>query len=133
MGMLFPSSMRKPMSLDHRMDPSDYGMLAIRNPILYLLGRMGKRTLGSVLFVPCLSLLSGSHDGHLNFWQFSKQKQQISRIHQLAIPGFINGIAAPKSGKFVVVAVGQEHRLGRWWRNKDTRNSVQIVSMPIEK
>jgi len=39
----------------------------------------------------------------------------------------------PRSGNFLVAAVGQEHRLGRWWRNKEARNSIQIVSLPFSK
>lgn len=76
---------------------------------------------------------SGSNDGNLKFWEFSKTKQILSRIYSLPMVGFINGIGMPRSGNFLVAAVGQEHRLGRWWRNKEARNSIQIVSLPFSK
>mmetsp|Transcript_41156 Transcript_41156/g.102385 ORF Transcript_41156/g.102385 Transcript_41156/m.102385 type:complete len:86 (-) Transcript_41156:38-295(-) len=44
--------------------------------------------------------------------------------------GFINGLAMAPSGKFVACAVGQEHRLGRWFRIREARNSLCIVPLP---
>ena len=85
----------------------------------------------SICALPYTDLvLSGSHSGHLNFWEYSRSKQTISRLHSFPMAGFINAIAAPKAGNFIVTAVGQEHRLGRWWRETDAKNSIQIVSMP---
>ena len=46
------------------------------------------------------------------------------------VTGFVNGLAVAPSGKFVACAVGQEHRLGRWFRVKDARNSLVIVPLP---
>ena len=43
--------------------------------------------------------------------------------------GFINGLAFSHHGDFLVAAVGQEHRLGRWWRDKKARNSVVMVPL----
>jgi ribosomal RNA-processing protein 9 len=73
---------------------------------------------------------SGSSDGHLNLWNSNINGQKITRISNLEIPGFINGLCFPKSGRFLVAAVGQEHRLGRWWRNTNVRNSIQIIPLP---
>ena len=40
----------------------------------------------SICALPFTDLaVSGSQDGHLNFWQFSKTKQALSRVHQLPI------------------------------------------------
>uniref|UniRef100_A0A8C1HTV1 U3 small nucleolar RNA-interacting protein 2 n=2 Tax=Cyprinus carpio TaxID=7962 RepID=A0A8C1HTV1_CYPCA len=33
------------------------------------------------------------------------------------------------SGKFLVAGVGQEHRLGRWWRIKEARNGIYIIPL----
>lgn len=46
------------------------------------------------------------------------------------LEGFINGLAVSSTGKFVVAAVGQEHRLGRWEHQKNARNEVCVVPLP---
>lgn len=43
--------------------------------------------------------------------------------------GFINSLKFSSSGDFLVAGVGQEHRLGRWWRIKEARNSVCIIPL----
>ena len=44
--------------------------------------------------------------------------------------GFVNGLAIAQSGKFLAAAIGQEHRLGRWFRIKEARNSLAIIPLP---
>jgi ribosomal RNA-processing protein 9 len=36
-------------------------------------------------------------------------------------------------GGHIVAAVGQEHRLGRWWRNAEARNSIVVVELHPRK
>jgi len=36
-------------------------------------------------------------------------------------------------GDHIVAAVGQEHRLGRWWRIKEARNSIVIIPLNPRK
>eukprot|EP01095_Lingulamoeba_sp_RSL-Kostka_P002813 TRINITY_DN1372_c0_g1_i1.p1 TRINITY_DN1372_c0_g1~~TRINITY_DN1372_c0_g1_i1.p1 ORF type:complete len:492 (-),score=163.50 TRINITY_DN1372_c0_g1_i1:36-1511(-) len=72
---------------------------------------------------------SGSNDGFLKFWSISDQK--ITLINSIPISGFINGIKFSKNGDFVAVVVGQEHRLGRWWREKKAKNSLYIIPISI--
>jgi hypothetical protein len=38
--------------------------------------------------------------------------------------GFANGISVASSGRFMAVAVGQEHKLGRWSRIKGVSKFV---------
>jgi ribosomal RNA-processing protein 9 len=47
-------------------------------------------------------------------------------------PGVVNGVAFTKSGRFMVVATGQEHRLGRWWRCKEGKNGLAVVRLPLD-
>jgi len=49
---------------------------------------------------------------------------------EVPVVGFINGLALAPTGSFVAAAVGQEHRLGRWFRVKEARNSLCIVRLP---
>lgn len=72
---------------------------------------------------------SGSHDGVLRLWKCDMDTKQLLPASTVKIPGFINGISFANSGRFVAVAVGQEHRLGRWWRHAEARNGVRIVQL----
>lgn len=56
----------------------------------------------------------------------------ISKVASVPLEGFVNGLAVSSSGKFIVAAVGQEHRLGRWERLKNVRNEVCVVPLPTE-
>ena len=47
--------------------------------------------------------------------------------------GFVNDLKFSSSGEFLVAAVGQEHRLGRWWRNKAAKNSIVIIPLKRSK
>lgn len=48
----------------------------------------------------------------------------------MPVEGFVNGLAVSSTGKFLVAAVGQEHRLGRWEHNKKARNEICVVRLP---
>lgn len=53
-------------------------------------------------------------------------------FHKVAIipvKGFINGLAVASTGKFLLAAAGQEHRLGRWERQHTARNELCVISL----
>lgn len=54
----------------------------------------------------------------------------MRKVSSVPLDGFVNGLAVSSTGKFVVAAVGQEHRLGRWEHDKKARNEVCVVSLP---
>ncbi|CAD6199873.1 unnamed protein product, partial [Caenorhabditis auriculariae] len=41
--------------------------------------------------------------------------------------GFINGLSFSNDGKWLALAVGQEHKDGRWWVDKEARNRVVVI------
>ena len=86
----------------------------------------------SALSAPAFSdvVVSGSCDGQLRFWECNEGDRQLQPLLSLPVTGFVNGIAVAPSGKFLAVAVGQEHRLGRWFKIPEARNSVVIVPLP---
>jgi len=43
----------------------------------------------------------------------------------------VNGLTFSNDGDYLIAAIGQEHRLGRWWRMKNAKNSICII--PINK
>lgn len=52
------------------------------------------------------------------------------QVNSVPLEGFVNGLAVSSTGKFLVAAVGQEHRLGRWEHQKNARNEVCVVPLP---
>jgi ribosomal RNA-processing protein 9 len=46
--------------------------------------------------------------------------------------GFVNSLSFSKSGRYLIAGIGQEHRLGRWWRLQNVRNGIYIIHLPIE-
>ena len=63
----------------------------------------------------------------LNKWNIAKIWSQIDEV----IKG-VSGVCIP-DGAHIVAAVGQEHRLGRWWRMKEARNSIAIIPLNPRK
>jgi ribosomal RNA-processing protein 9 len=81
---------------------------------------------------------TGSNDGYLRLWKViaggsnttNKKESRggaVEAIGEIPLHGFINGIALSSKAKFCVVAVGQEHRCGRWERAPRAKNRIAIV------
>jgi ribosomal RNA-processing protein 9 len=76
---------------------------------------------------------SGSCDGFVRLWRCvlsataSDERRGLSILCKIEVPGFVNGLAFSKAGTRLLVGAGQEHRLGRWWRDATARNSVWII------
>lgn len=45
--------------------------------------------------------------------------------------GFVNGLAIARSARFVVAAVGQEPRMGRWARDPRARNGLALHRLAL--
>ena len=43
--------------------------------------------------------------------------------------GFVNGLCFTACGDYLLAAVGQEHRLGRWWCLKEAKNRLVIIKL----
>ena len=41
----------------------------------------------------------------------------------------MNALAFSSDGNTLIAGVGQEHRLGRWWRLKNAKNSLCIIHL----
>jgi len=48
----------------------------------------------------------------------------------IPVAGVINGIAFSADGRLLVAAVGHEHRLGAWYKNRAARDGVLFVRLP---
>ena len=43
--------------------------------------------------------------------------------------GFVNALAFSNDGNNLIAGIGQEHRLGRWWRLKKAKNCVCVIPL----
>ena len=46
--------------------------------------------------------------------------------------GFVNSLSFAPSGRFMVAGIGQEHRMGRWWRLKGVHNGIYIQNLNLD-
>ncbi|XP_014385209.1 PREDICTED: U3 small nucleolar RNA-interacting protein 2, partial [Myotis brandtii] len=78
-------------------------------------------------------MVSGADDGSLalwvRLWRCGEGFRQLDPLCDIPLVGFINSLKFSSAGDFLVAGVGQEHRLGRWWRIKEARNSVCIIPL----
>jgi ribosomal RNA-processing protein 9 len=76
---------------------------------------------------PAVMQASGAGDGWIRMWGVEdggNGHRVLQPVGNLPARGFVNGLAIAKSGRFVVAAMGQEPRLGRWVRDKAAKNGV---------
>ena len=76
---------------------------------------------------------TGSCDGHVKIWRCEEKFINLKLLFSIKIDGFINDLRFSSQGNRLVVGVGQEHKLGRWWCQKNVKNAVWIVSLNGEK
>lgn len=73
-------------------------------------------------------LLTGSDDGRIGFWRIdTTDYKTFELLTEVNASGVINGIAMSEEGKVMAVAVGKDHRLGRWSVQKAVKNRIFIV------
>eukprot|EP00960_Hanusia_phi_P052611 761550-Hanusia_phi.AAC.11 len=77
-------------------------------------------------------IASGSCDGLVRLWKCADQNSSLEEIAQLPVKGFVNSLCFSSTGKFLVAGVGQEHRLGRWRRIGDAKNSIVVLPLSDE-
>jgi len=76
------------------------------------------------------TVITGSRDGWVRVWQVGEGFRSIKEVHKVNVTGFVNSLAISQCGGWVVAGVGQEHKLGRWWRDKTARNKVVVIKVP---
>ena len=63
-------------------------------------------------------------------WQVGEGFRSIKEVHKIPVKGFVNSLSLSGCGGWLVAGVGQEHRLGRWWRHKEAKNKLVIIEIP---
>ncbi|NWZ01725.1 U3IP2 protein, partial [Loxia curvirostra] len=76
-------------------------------------------------------LATGSHSGSVKLWKCGEGFRKLEHLLDIPLVGFVNSLKFSAAGDFLVAGIGQEHRLGRWWRIKEAKNSICII--PLKK
>ncbi|XP_078059209.1 U3 small nucleolar RNA-interacting protein 2 isoform X2 [Mustelus asterias] len=74
---------------------------------------------------------SCSHDSKIKLWKCGEGFKSLELLFNIPVVGFVNSLKFSSSGDFLVAGMGQEHRLGRWWRLKEAKNGIYII--PLKK
>ncbi|KAM6980715.1 U3 small nucleolar RNA-interacting protein 2 [Aplochiton taeniatus] len=75
------------------------------------------------------TVASGSHNSQVQLWKCAQGYRGLQPLFSVPVPGFVNSLKFSTTGKFLVAGVGQEHRLGRWWRLKEAKNGIYIIPL----
>lgn len=74
-------------------------------------------------------IATGSSNGVVKVWKCGAKFLSVECLFEIPVVGFVNSLQFSPAGDRLFIGVGQEHRLGRWWRIKDGRNSVVIAKL----
>ena len=91
-------------------------------------------------------LASGSGDGFIRLWALEDAAaaaaggahkrggastfKGLRQVAAVPVRGIVNGLAFAADGSVLVAAVGQEHRMGRWWHYANARNGLATIALP---
>lgn len=74
-------------------------------------------------------IASGSSDGFIKLWKCGENYRTLEAVMNVPFVGFVNCLSFTPDGNYLIAGIGQEHRLGRWWRIKEARNSIVIIPL----
>ncbi|XP_058822318.1 U3 small nucleolar RNA-interacting protein 2 [Topomyia yanbarensis] len=74
-------------------------------------------------------IASGSCDGFVRIWKLVGAGKKIEPLMEIPVEGFVNALKFTSDGERLIICVGQEHRLGRWWTLKQAKNRTIVVPL----
>lgn len=78
-------------------------------------------------------VVTGSFDGTLKFWRCTNNFKSLLPLFSLPVKGFINGLIFTNDGSRLIVAIGNEHRFGRWQSITGAKNSLRVIKLNFIK
>jgi ribosomal RNA-processing protein 9 len=72
---------------------------------------------------------AGSQDGFIRLWKCGENFRSLTPLLTVPACGFVNALAFSSDGKLLIAGIGQEHRLGRWWRNPSAKNEILVIPL----
>ncbi|PJF17290.1 hypothetical protein PSACC_02919 [Paramicrosporidium saccamoebae] len=75
-------------------------------------------------------LISASDDGMVRLWRVDTESyRSLELIREIPVTGTVNGVVLNEDGSKMALAVGKDHRLGRWNVNKSAKNRIVLVDL----
>ncbi|CAH1400702.1 unnamed protein product [Nezara viridula] len=71
---------------------------------------------------------SGSNDGKVRFWNCADNYRNFTEFYSIPVKGFINSMVFSSDNNYLVLGIGQEHKLGRWSKVKEAKNCIVVVN-----
>lgn len=71
----------------------------------------------------------GSQDGFIRVWKCGEGFRSLTELFNIPATGFVNSLNFSSDGKMLIAGIGQEHRLGRWWRNASAKNEILLIPL----
>ena len=72
---------------------------------------------------------SGSSNGEVILWKIGANFRELVPVQRIPVVGVVNSLEFSSTGKYLICGVGQEHRLGRWQRIPEAKNSVLVIPL----
>ncbi|XP_021194043.3 U3 small nucleolar RNA-interacting protein 2 [Helicoverpa armigera] len=76
---------------------------------------------------------SGSYDLSIRLWRVCDQYRKVLPMFSVNVCGFVNSMQFTSDGKQLYVAVGQEHKAGRWFKLGGAKNGLLVVNFNIKE
>lgn len=74
---------------------------------------------------------SGSYDLSIRLWRVCEQYRKVLPMFSIQVCGFVNSMQFTSDGKQLYVALGQEHKAGRWFKLGGAKNGLLVVNFTI--
>lgn len=74
-------------------------------------------------------LASGSDDGFIRVWKHAESSNKLIEQFNIPIDGVVNDLKFSKDGNYLIAAIGQENRLGRWATIKKAKNCTLFIKL----
>lgn len=78
-------------------------------------------------------IVSGSNNGTIKFWRCTNNFKSLLPLFNVPVKGFINGLVFTNDGSHLIVAIGNEHRFGRWHDVTGVKNSLHVIKLNFIK
>ena len=79
------------------------------------------------------TIASGAGNGIIKLWKVIETapngRKAMECIGGFAVRGFVNSLQFSRTGRLLVVGVGQEPRMGRWAKDAKARNGVIVIPL----
>lgn len=68
-------------------------------------------------------------NGKINLWKCGESFKSLNLMFSITLDGCINSLTFTHDGKYLIAAVGKEHKLGRWYKVSAAKNSIAIIPL----